>query len=246
MNTHLIVQKMKASGLHFLLSLVVITAYLSIVFLLWYPEPFASLEKVADAAEIVIGVDLVLGPLLTFLLYKKNKPGLKTDLTLVVLVQLSALFWGVHVTYKQRPVYMAYAEQMFSVVAASDLQGKQPADAVLRSRGWGDQRLVFIELPENAQEKLQLLLKQHNIYTMVDLYRPYTEHLDTIMAESIDMMQRIEDYPEMKPAFEAFLHTHGGSVDDYAFIPVEGRKALAFVVLQKSNGKLVDIFRDDG
>ncbi len=240
----LIKQKIKAGGIHFLLSLVVISSYLSIVFLLWYPDPYATLEKVVDAAKIVVGVDLVLGPLLTFLLYKKNKPGLKLDLSMVVLFQITALSWGVYVTYEQRPVYIAYAEEMFSVVAASDLKGKRPEDSALQAQGWGDQKIVYVELPKEAKEKVDLLFRHPNAYTLVDRYRDYQDYIEEILKASIDMPQRIEDYPEMQEPVNALLKKHKKVLDDIAFIPVEGRKALAFIVLNRADGKLLDILVD--
>lgn len=243
MNEGTLTQKIKAGGIHFLLSLVVISAYLAIVFLLWYPEPFATLEKVTDAARVVIGVDLVIGPLLTFLLYKKGKPGLRFDLTMVVVLQLSALSWGIHITYSQRPVYVAYAEQLFSVVAASDLQGKRPTDHALASTGWGDQKMVFVDLPENPQDKLKVIMNAKNLYAMVDHYHPLKDRLDEVLKGAVDMSDRIKEAPEMKPSYEQWLKEHGGDEKPYAFVPIEGRKGMAFIVLDRHSGDMVDIYK---
>ncbi|RMH11830.1 MAG: hypothetical protein D6698_15855 [Gammaproteobacteria bacterium] len=243
MNESTLTQKFKAGGIHFLLSLVVISAYLAIVFLLWYPEPFATLEKVTDAARVVIGVDLVIGPLLTFLLYKKDKPGLRFDLTMVVLLQVSALSWGIHITYSQRPVYVAYAEQLFSVVAASDLQGQKPEDHGLSSSGWGDQKMVFVDLPKSPQEKLDLAMKHPNLYALVDRYRPFKAHLQEVLEGAVDMNDQIKEFPDMQATYEQWLKAHGGNDQPYAFIPIEGRKGLAFIVLDRHNGDMVDIYK---
>ena len=69
----LFLSKLKAFSIHLSASASVISIYLLIVFLVWYPHPYYLIEKVWDVIRIVIGVDVFIGPLLTFVVYKAGK-----------------------------------------------------------------------------------------------------------------------------------------------------------------------------
>ena len=51
-------------------------------------------------------VDLILDPLITFLIFdlRKSRGEILFDLTIIAMIQFGALAYGVHATYSQRPV----------------------------------------------------------------------------------------------------------------------------------------------
>ena len=65
--------KLKAAGIHLALSALVIAIIFGIIFLLWYPAPWFKVTGTNEIIWVLIGVDLVLGPALTLLVYKKGK-----------------------------------------------------------------------------------------------------------------------------------------------------------------------------
>ena len=68
-----------------------------IIYWSWYPEPTFGIVGVLPIMLLLIGVDLILGPLLTLIVYKHGKPGLKFDLSVIALVQVvSARLWRAH------------------------------------------------------------------------------------------------------------------------------------------------------
>ncbi|MDO8700932.1 MAG: hypothetical protein Q7J77_00765 [Undibacterium sp.] len=84
-----------------------------------------------DFSKIVVtlvAVDLVLGPLLTFLVYNPQKKLLhfdrkkllKFDLAIIFLIQVSALSYGVYMSYISRPVYVVYSTNRFDSVGANE------------------------------------------------------------------------------------------------------------------------------
>ena len=123
-------QKLKASGLHLLISLIIFFALLYIMLTSWFPSPFFELEGGWQGVKILIFVDIVLGPLLTFLVINKAKSTKQTiqDLSIIALIQISALTWGVHNIYNQRILAISYAtgsETAFPI-RTSDLSHQSP------------------------------------------------------------------------------------------------------------------------
>ena len=93
----------RASLLHLGLSGAVVAAVLALVFLVWYPDWSFSVAGAVTPVMILVGVDLVLGPLLTLIVYKEGKPGLKFDLAFIAAVQLLALSYGSYTLHGARP-----------------------------------------------------------------------------------------------------------------------------------------------
>lgn len=125
---------LKAMGIHFLVSLAVALVVGAFVFGLWFVHPFRQLAGGTELFLLIMGVDLVCGPLLTLVLYNPVKPNreLVTDLGLVVLVQLAALVYGVWTLHLARPLYLVHEVDRFKVIALVDVDENEitkiPAD----------------------------------------------------------------------------------------------------------------------
>ena len=65
--------KITAFLIHFAISAVLMLIAGFITFYLWYAAPYFELFDVKPIFLMMLGIDLILGPLLTFIVYKKNK-----------------------------------------------------------------------------------------------------------------------------------------------------------------------------
>ena len=108
--------KLKASAIHLLISAIIIGFFLLIVYFLWYPYPLYITEGLSQITIILLGVNLVLGPVMTFILYKKGKKYLLFDLSIVIAIQLSAFAYGAMTIAEGRPVYIVFATDIFKTV----------------------------------------------------------------------------------------------------------------------------------
>src|SRR5215467_6827215 len=106
----------KASGIHLLLSCAIVGAVLVFMVSVWYRWPLFILAGGAGITLILAGVDVTLGPLITLIIFKPGKKGLKFDLTFIALLQVVALAYGVHVIFIARPVYLVFAVDRFNLV----------------------------------------------------------------------------------------------------------------------------------
>ncbi|MEZ4626487.1 MAG: hypothetical protein R2843_17180, partial [Thermomicrobiales bacterium] len=82
----LVLVKLKAGAIHFLLSAAVVCAVLALAVSLWYPSGLRLAAGLLNLAMIMVLVDLVLGPALTMLVFRPAKPSLRFDLGVIALV----------------------------------------------------------------------------------------------------------------------------------------------------------------
>lgn len=236
--------KLTATGIHLIASALVFLGFLAPLYFFWYPEPFFTLDASWTVIRIVIGMDLMLGPLLTFIVFKPKKPGLKFDLTVIVMMQLSSLAWGTYVAYHERPLYAVFSVDRFTLVGARHIDQDAIVAPGLRNEGWRGPRLVYTLPPRDRKENSELLERlfteeQSDITLLAERYRLYQDYLQAIFARDLDLDVLIGDDPRKRRLLDDFLHTQGGKVEDYAFLPVEGRKRDAVLVLARPGGNVV-------
>ena len=121
----------RAFALHLALSLLAFSTLVLAMLLWWFPGELFFLDGGWQGLKLVAMVDLVLGPLLTLLLYKPGKPKLALDLSMIALIQVAALGYGFVTTHEQRTVALVYADGVFNTLSA---QAEAQAAAELRER----------------------------------------------------------------------------------------------------------------
>jgi hypothetical protein len=214
-----------ASATHLLASAVVVSLFLALLYFVWYPGPLSELHKVIDAVKVLIGVDIVLGPLMTMIIFNVSKPRkeLVRDLSIIVLVQVAALAWGAHTTYKVRPVFVVlHTDTMFSV-ARDDLTSEAMDDVSIPTF-WQRPREVYVpklEAKEAVQHVQDMLTKGiPDIQYQVARYLPVAEHKEAVLEAAMDMTPFLEK-AENKQHLAKFLQCYGGTKESYAFYPLE-------------------------
>jgi len=119
----------KAASLHLLISAVVGIAVVILMLAVWYPRPYFKAMGGELLVLLLIGVDVVIGPLITLIIFKPGKKGLKFDLTVIAALQLAALAYGCHVMFSARPVYNVFVVDRFETVAANQVDEASLAKA---------------------------------------------------------------------------------------------------------------------
>ncbi len=111
--------RFKVALIHLLLSIVVIGIFVFVVYNIWYPKPLATIAQVLSPLKLLILIDVVIGPLLTFIVFKKTKPinALKLDLSIIVLLQISALCYGIYTIYNGKSSIVVFQDGQFYYLA---------------------------------------------------------------------------------------------------------------------------------
>lgn len=238
--------RLQAFAIHLLLSAAIITAYMLIVLFIWYPMPFFILDAGWKVNIILITVDVIVGPLLTLIIFKPGKPGLAFDIMVIVILQIAALGWGVYNTYQGKPIYVTFAVDRFVLVHVNEIDNSKVPDNV-RNITWGSPTFAYAEVDaENVSEALELFFKTGmDVEHMATQYRPYEAHLEEVFSKGLDIDKQIEKSEENKKLYQAFIEKHGGVYEDYTFFPIKGRLGFAVFALSNETGEVTDYILTD-
>lgn len=228
---------------HLVISLVIILIILSILVFAWFPPPFFTTDGGWAGIRIIAGVDVVLGPLLTLIVFKPGKPWLKFDLTVIGLIQLSALAWGVWLLHHERPVAAVYADNYFTAVTLSDIKPYGMTRQKLQVFGDKPPYWIFSDLPEDTDEMLKIrsdaLKSGLPISQLVDYYKPMDANaMREIRDKSINMQHWLKDEPEKLKRYQQFL-AEQDDAGDLVFIPWHARNHYVIVALDTQTRKYI-------
>lgn len=234
--------RLKAAGIHMAISLAIFAVALYLILVQWYPDFHFTVDGGWRGVRIMAGVDLVLGPLLTLVIFNpfKARKLIAFDLGCIAVAQLAALAWGFYAVHSQRPVAVSYYEGAFLSVTAAPLAiEKEPADY---ANQFSDRRppLVYVAEPKDDQEEaraaMQELFGQVGFHEDPFFFRRFDENWQAgIKPHGLTAAARAKDRPAFGAAVKAFVAEHGGQVDDYLYFPYEGH-----------DGSCTLAFRPDG
>jgi len=139
----------KAGAIHLSISLAIFLALLAVILFLWYPGILFNIDRGWAGLQLVIGVDLIAGPLLTLIVFKSGKKGLKFDLSCIAAFQAACMVSGMWVVYSERPLALVLAYDTFYSVDAQEFLEYERDPQVLDSFPGAYPKLVYIELPES-------------------------------------------------------------------------------------------------
>lgn len=123
--------RFKAFNVHLLVSFVIALAVVALVFGLWYPTPLHEAVGATQIFLILLGVDVCLGPLLTLIVYKPNKKSIVMDLTIIALLQVSALAYGIYAMAEARPAWLVYNSGRFELIRVNDINNDRINEAAI-------------------------------------------------------------------------------------------------------------------
>jgi hypothetical protein len=234
----------RASGVHLLLSAAIAAAVLAFMLSVWYPGPLFEAAGGSHLIFILVAVDVTLGPLITLIIFKAGKPGLKFDLAVIATLQVAALAYGMHTVYLARPVYLVFTKDRFDVVSAKDLD---PADFGKAARPefdhlpLGRPRYIAAVPPADREARLKLLaesLQGKDLQMFPQYYVPYEEEIPNALTRARPLTVLLERNAE---AVQRGLKSAGRPAEAVKFLPLRGKEADGAVLLDAKTGMPLEI-----
>lgn len=208
------------------ISQTIIILFLIFAYFIWFPHSFSKLGGFNDTAFIIIFADLILGPLLVFIVYKEGKKFLRFDINVLLGIQLFAFAFGAYSLYLKHPAYAVFTVDRFTLANVSQLYPQQPWLTQFKLSFFSSPLFVVAKSPSNLKERntlmFDVLLKgKPDINERPELFEPFEQHIDTIFSKSIplDLLFNSESNREK---FAQFYKIHGGKPGDYAYFPLKG------------------------
>jgi hypothetical protein len=237
--------RFKASAIHLGLSLIVASLAALLVFGLWYPYPYRDTSGGRELFLIVITVDVILGPLITLAVFNRNKPRseLVRDLTVVGLIQLAALVYGLWTVFVARPVHLVFEYDRFRVVHAievpEELLAQAPND-VRKMPLTGPTVLALRPFRDiNDEGKATLMALQGlPLSANPDLWQAYPQARQRVLVAAKPLGELRKRFPQQVVLIDASVAQTGKNADELMYLPMVARKSFWTVLLDAQNAEL--------
>lgn len=237
--------KLMATALHFAATLLLAAIAAALIFLVWFPDPFDDMIGGTELFVLVVGSDLVLGPLMSLVIFdrRKTRRALVIDYSVVGLVQVAALVYGVSIVAGARPVYLAFNSDRYEVVMASSIDEKELAAATdprFRKLPLTGPRLVAVSVPESEQQDaLFESLNGNEEHQRPKFFVPLSAKLDRIRARARKLEVLEQKKPQAKAMLESAAADSGVPAERLAWLPVHHFKDFWTVLIDTADGKPV-------
>lgn len=238
--------RVRAFGGHLLLSCVTAALVAALVFFVWYPAPLWQTSGGSDLLIIILVCDLILGPLITLLIAnpRKSRRELTLDISLVVLVQLGALTYGMWTVLQARPTHVVFERDQYRVIRATDIPENMVRDISpgFEPNFWSGPRWISLRTFQGLGEQMAAttvelegvpLAAQPKFWT---LERPTAPVLLRTGKSLSDFLTR---FPDQAAEVTSVLQREKLTLADLLYFPFVDKKHYMTVLVNKDTGEPV-------
>lgn len=240
-------------GWHLLLSILVVAAVAGLVFGLWFPGAYRTIAGGTSLLLLIMAVDVVMGPILTFSVFdpRKGKSHLKRDLIVIAALQMGALLYGIYTVQLARPIALVFEYDRFRVVSAAEVLHEELHKAApeFTKLPWTGPRVIAIRKTERGEERNSALMTA--ILDGVDTsQRPtfWVAYSDSMKSLALDASKSIsillERYPERRQDLLNTLHRMDLTESTARYLPVAARGDAVAVLNMR--GEVAGFLLEDG
>jgi hypothetical protein len=235
----------KAFGLHLAISALIAAIVIALVVVLWYPRPYFAAMGGEVLLRLLIGVDVVLGPVITLIIFDTRKPRLKYDLATIAVLQLGALAYGSYVMFESRPVYNVFVRGFFETVPASGIIEESLGRAApeFRSLPLNGPRVAGARKPAEPDEAFRITMGAMqggpDIVNLPHLYVPYAEVAAEAARAAKPLVTLSQKGKEAADQVNAFVSVDGRASRSLGFVPVKARNKDFAAVVDRKTGEIV-------
>lgn len=230
---------LRASAKHLLASAAVALLVAALVFALWYPPPYSELASGYALLLLLISVDVVIGPLLTLIVFNpcKSKQELRRDIGLVVLIQFAALIYGLYSILQARPVYLAFEGDRYRVVSVPDIDLIKLAQAApsFRQLSLTGPKLVGVRLaqpddPEYRQSVIDSVAGLHPAFRP-SRWVDYDSQRTQVIAAARPLAELQQRHAGQTALFDKAVSRSELQLTDLGYLPLLAEKRSDWVVV---------------
>jgi hypothetical protein len=238
--------RLKAAGIHLVISLTLALLAALLVFIVWYPYPYREISGGRELFLIVVAVDVIMGPLMTLAIFNTAKPGreLRRDLGIIGLLQLAALAYGLWTVVVARPVHLVFEIDRFRVVHAIDV----PVDMLhvappqfQRLPLTGPTLLSVRDFKDSKEsfDATMAALAGTDVGARPDFWQPYEKAKPQILARAKPLAELKARFPANKKEIDSALQAAGRVPIAAGYIPMVGRKTFWTVLIDFNTAEVL-------
>ncbi|UUS57320.1 TfpX/TfpZ family type IV pilin accessory protein [Acinetobacter sp. YH16040_T] len=227
---------------HLSISFLITSLVMGLVFFIWYPTPLATAVGVTNIFLMLLVIDVILGPLLGLLVYKEGKKTLKFDLSVIVLIQIAALGFGVYSIAQGRPVWIAYNVDRFELVRKNEMITDHIEQALpqFQDTPWFKPQWVGVEFAKDANTRSDDLFAEAlggiSIAQKPERYIDFSKVKLQLKQRTISLTE-LNDYNDAQQV-DRILSKYPQAT---AFVPLKANSVDMTVLVNKETGEVVKI-----
>ena len=141
----------QACASHLAVSLAIFAILVLCITQYWYPGILFDTGNGWKAITLIIVIDLILGPMLTLVVFNPKKSSLKFDLSVIACIQIIALVYGTWTIHSSRPLALAYINTSFITLYAN---AKNASDIKEKIEQLNSNRLFYIFDDQKPSQEL--------------------------------------------------------------------------------------------
>ncbi|EKU60438.1 hypothetical protein ACINWC323_3467 [Acinetobacter sp. WC-323] len=227
---------------HLVISFFIALIVIGVVFFIWYPSPLAKAVGVTHIFLMMLAIDVIIGPLLGLLVYKEGKKSLKMDLSIIILIQVLALGYGVYSIAQGRPSWLVYNVDRFELVRNNEILREQISQASpqYQQPSWLKPQFVGVEFSKDFKSRnndiLAEVLGGISLAQKPERYVPLDNVKKQIQqrAQNLDVLNQFND----KAVVQKVLAQYPQAT---AFVPLKANAVDMTVLINKEKGEVVKI-----
>lgn len=244
--------RLRAFFIHLGSSAAIVGVIAALMLLIWYPQPWFEHDGGWTVFRLILLVDVVLGPLLTLIVFRRGKPELRRDLGIIVAIQLGALAFGVTTMLQHRPAFLVYAENNFFAVTWKEVRdGTRDLERLerLSTPRVAGLPLVYLQMPADAARRAEIRTARERGGPAVsghgDYYQPMSApHWAEVLRTESDIEDLAGKDPGIKAELDRFTAKHltepRQPLRSFVFLPVVCRNTVLMLVFDRAGMSLVD------
>ncbi len=236
----MIKDKLQAFGMHLLFSILIGACLAFVVFDIWYPSPLPKATGITQIFAMMLAIDVILGPILTFLVYKKGKKTLKMDLCIIVLLQLGAMLYGMYFVSQGRPSWLVHVNDRVMVISpaiALDKDNRSISNN-FKAQHWGRPKWQTVQFASDAQtfnQQLNMDIEGQGIVYQPINYQSYSPKDAIRGAKNLSELSKYNDQHQVEKVLAKYA-------DAKFWLPLRGTDfADDLVVLLDVQGNVLSV-----
>lgn len=174
---------------HLFISICVGLTVIGLIFFVWYPAPLAQALGVTDISLMLLAIDVIVGPVLGFIVFKEGKKTLKMDLAIIIALQLCALSYGLFSIYQGRPAWLVFQNDHFDLIRLNDAV----SDKNTQEKNWLKPQFKAVDMGQTPLQKNKHLLEEMQTGIpasyRIERYMPIEKSKAQILAKKRDLKE---------------------------------------------------------
>ena len=227
---------------HLSISFLIALFVMGLVFLVWYPAPLAKAVGVTHIFLMMLIIDVIVGPLLGLLVYKKGKKNLKFDLSVIIVIQIAALCYGIYSIEQGRPAWLVYNVERFELVRKNEIiqNGLKQAQPEFQQVSWLKPQYVAVEYSKDIKQRNDDLFAEAlggiSIAQKPERYVDFTQAKKQIKqrAQKLDLLQQYNHKSKVNKILAKYPQAT-------AFVPLKANAVDMTVLINKEKGEVIKI-----